>query len=241
MQQAKNIFKLIAIAIARLILPSLWRRWEQQKSRLDDWAQLQIYQQHNLVLSSPATGENRIIFFGDSITEFWDLESTFPDKQYINRGISAQTTSQMLVRFRPDVLSLQPRVVVILSGINDIAGNTQATTLEIIEGNYTSFGELSRINHIQVIFGSVLPIDDRSAFNQAKPQANLKICTLNSWLKNYCLNHQHVYLDYHSHMVDGAGRLRTELSDDGLHPNIKGYEIMAELVEDAINQAIAQI
>ncbi|NMF60542.1 GDSL-type esterase/lipase family protein [Pseudanabaena yagii] len=241
MQQAKNIFKLIAIAIAKLILPILWQRWEQQKSRLDDWAQLQIYHQHNLALPPPTTGENRIVFFGDSITEFWDLESTFPDKKYINRGISAQTTPQMLVRFRPDVLSLQPRVVVILAGINDIAGNTGATTLDMVEGNYISFSELAQMNHIQVIFGSVLPINDWSALNQTEPQANLKICTLNSWLKNYCQKHQHVYLDYHNHMVDDTGRLRTELSDDGLHPNTKGYEVMAELVEDAIKKAIAQI
>lgn len=238
MKSIKNIFKPIAIEATKLILPSFWQRWEQQQSRLKDWAQLQVYQQYNIALTPPSIGENRIVFFGDSITEFWDLDLNFPNKKYINRGISAQTTTQMLVRFRPDVLSLQPRVVVILAGINDIAGNTGAMTFDMIEGNYISFCELARMNHIKVIFASVLPINDCSPLSQSELQANLKICVLNRWLKDYCHEHQHIYLDYHSHMINSLGMLRRELSNDGLHPNARGYEVMAELVKDAIKEAM---
>lgn len=235
------LFKSMAIAIAKIFLPNFWQRLEQQKARLNDWAQLKVYQQSNINLSPPAAGEKRVIFFGDSITEFWDLATAFPEKNYINRGISGQTTSQMLVRFRPDVIALHPKVMVILAGINDIAGNTGPMTLEEIEDNYASFCELAQINNISVVFASVLPINDCSLLKQSDPHAPEKIRALNNWLQLYCKEQQHIYLNYHSHMVDSIGMLQTELSDDGVHPNAKGYKVMAALVEAAIQRAIQQL
>lgn len=217
---------------AKLLLPNLVKRLGQ----LDDWAQIRIYSQSNSILHLPQRNETRIVFFGDSITEFWDLEATFKDKNYINRGISGQTTSQMLVRFRNDVIALYPKFVVILAGINDLAGNTGAMTVEMIEGNYLSMCELAQMNHIKIIFASVLPINENSPLSQSDPQVHTKIRTLNSWLQDYCDKHQQIYLDYYSHMVDSRGMLKEELSNDGLHPNAKGYAVMAKLIEEVIQQ-----
>lgn len=231
----------MAIAIAKILLPNFWQRLEQQKVHLNDWAQLKVYQQSNIALALPAAGENRVVFFGDSITEFWDLATAFPEKNYINRGISGQTTSQMIVRFRPDAIALHPKVVVILAGINDIAGNTGPMTLEAITDNYASFCELAQSNDISVVIASVLPIGDRSPLKQLDPHAPEKIRTLNSWLQLYCNEQQHIYLNYHSHMVNSQGMLRTELSDDGLHPNVKGYKVTASLADAAIQRALQQL
>jgi acyl-CoA thioesterase I len=211
------------------------------KTRLDDWAQLKVYQQSNLALSSLGVAKNRVVFFGDSITEFWDLKVTFPGKNYINRGISGQTTAQMLVRFHQDAISLHPKVVVILAGINDIAGNTGLMTIEMIEGNYLSMSQLAWSNGIRVVFASVLPIHNHSPIKQFDPDSPGKIRALNSWLQLHCNGQQHIYLDYHTHMVDNMGMLQTELSDDGVHPNEKGYRVMAELAETAIQQALQQL
>jgi len=232
----KGILKSIAIQIIRTLLPNIWQRMEEQKSRLNDWGQLQVYHQKNINLYASIIVESRIVFFGDSITEFWDLEATFKNKNYINRGISGQTTSQMLVRFRNDVIALHPKFVVILAGINDLAGNTGAMTIEMIEGNYLSMCELAQINHIRIICASVLPINENSPLSQSDPQVHVKIRTLNSWLQGYCDKQQQIYLDYYSHMVDSQGMLKEELSDDGLHPNAKGYAVMAKLIEEVIQQ-----
>jgi lysophospholipase L1-like esterase len=233
--------KSIAIAIAKILLPDLWQRWEQMKTRLDDWAQLKVYQQSNFALSNLEEGELRVVFFGDSITEFWDLKAAFSKKNYINRGISGQTTAQMLVRFRQDTISLHPKIVVILAGINDIAGNTGTMTLEMIEGNYLSMSQLARSHGIRVVFASVLPIHNHSPIKQSDPHSPGKIRALNSWLQLHCSEQQHIYLDYHTHMVDDIGMLRTQLSDDGVHPNEKGYRVMAVLAEAAIQQALQQL
>ena len=179
---------------------------------------------------------------GDSITDSWDNPTNggfFPGKSYINRGISGQTTSQMLIRFRRDVIALKPKVVVILAGTNDIAGNTGPTTLEAIEDNLTAMAELARANNIRLVFASLLPISDYEVRNgepliQSKRRPPEKILALNSWMKTYAAAHRLTYLDYYSAMVDDKGFLKNELSNDGLHPNPAGYAVMNPLVEAAI-------
>ncbi|MFB2876651.1 SGNH/GDSL hydrolase family protein [Floridanema aerugineum] len=228
------LFNWISPALSRLPI----RKLEKLNHRLTDWAELGFYHQANALLPPPKMNENRIVFFGDSITEFWDLAKYFPDKPYINRGIAGQTTQQMLIRFRPDVIALKPKVVVILAGINDIAGNTGLVTLAMIEDNYASIAELAQTNQIQVIFASVLPINDYSSIARSQTHLPTKIRALNDWLQRYCLEHNHIYLDYYSQMLDRQGMLRANLADDGLHPNTKGYEIMAPLAESAIEQAL---
>jgi len=208
----------------------------------DDYGQLARYRDANAALKPPAPGENRVVFFGDSITDIWHLDEYFPGKAYINRGIGGQTTPQMLVRFRQDVIDLHPKVVVILAGTNDIAGNTGPMRLEDIEDDYASLADLTRANGIKLIYSSVLPIHnytDRSKdfFAQRSPE---KILALNAWLKNYCAEAVHActYLDYFSAVVDDKGLLKKELADDGLHPNAAGYKIMAPLAEAAIAKAL---
>jgi lysophospholipase L1-like esterase len=217
-------------------------RYRQSKIPIfmNDYGQLARYRDANDALKPPALGENRIVFFGDSITDGWKLADYFPGKPYVNRGISGQTTPQMLVRFREDVIDLQPKAVVILAGTNDIAGNTGPMTLEQIEANYTSLAELAAANHVKVIFSSVLPVNNYTPeareFFADRPPA--KIIELNRWVKNYSAAHGCIYLDYFSAMVDDKGLLKKELADDGLHPNVTGYKVMAPLAETAITQAL---
>jgi lysophospholipase L1-like esterase len=207
----------------------------------NDFGQLARYRDANAALKPPAPGENRVVFFGDSITDIWHLDEYFPGKPYLNRGIGGQTTPQMLVRFRQDVIAVQPKVVVILAGTNDIAGNTGPMRLEDIEANYASLAELAQANHIRVVFSSVLPIHnytDRSKdfFAQRSPE---KILELNQWLKNYVSTHPDcLYLDYFTPLVDDKGLLKKDLADDGLHPNAAGYKIMTPLAESAIEKAL---
>jgi lysophospholipase L1-like esterase len=207
----------------------------------DDFGELKRYRDANAALKPPAPGENRVVFFGDSITDIWHLDEYFPGKPYINRGIGGQTTPQMLIRFRQDVIDLHPKVVVILAGTNDIAGNTGPMPLEDIEANYASFAELARANNIRVVLSSVLPVHNytpqsQNAFAQRAPA---KILELNRWLKAYVTaNPDCFYLDYFSAMVDDKGLLKRDLAEDGLHPNVAGYKIMAPLAEAAIAQAM---
>ncbi len=207
----------------------------------DDFGELGRYRAADLALKAPAPGENRVVFFGDSITDLWKIEEYFPAKPYLNRGIGGQTTPQMLVRFRQDVVDLHPKVVVILAGTNDIAGNTGPMRLEDIEANYASFADLARANNIFVIFSSVLPVHNytprsQNMFAQRSPE---KILALNLWLKNYVATHSGcLYLDYFSAMVDEKGLLKLDLAEDGLHPNAAGYKIMAPLAEAAIERAL---
>jgi len=209
----------------------------------DDFGQLARYRDANAALKPPTASEKRVVFFGDSITDIWHLDEYFPRKPYINRGISGQTTSQMLVRFRQDVINLQPRVVVILAGTNDLAGNTGPVRLEDIEADYASLAELARANNIKVIYASVLPLHNyteksKDFFAQRSPE---KILALNSWLKNYCAAASSgcTYLDYFRAMVDDKGLMKKDLADDGLHPNAAGFKIMAPLAEAAIEKALA--
>jgi lysophospholipase L1-like esterase len=207
----------------------------------DDFGELARYRDANAALKLPAPGENRVIFFGDSITDIWHLDEYFPGKPYINRGIGGQTTPQMLIRFRQDVIELHPKVAVILAGTNDIAGNTGPMRLEDIEANYASMAELARANNVRVVFSSVLPVHNytpqsQDFFAQRSPG---KILALNRWLKSYIAAHPDcLYLDYFSIMVDNKGLLKRELADDGLHPNAAGYKVMAPLAEMAIHNAL---
>ena len=207
----------------------------------DDFGQLGRYRNANAALAAPAPGENRVVFFGDSITDIWHLDEYFPGKPYLNRGIGGQTTPQMLIRFRQDVIDLHPKVVVILAGTNDLAGNTGPMRLEDIEANYASFAELARANNVRVVFSSVLPVHNYTpqALGLFAGRSPEKILALNRWLKDYAAVHADcIFLDYFSAMVDDKGLLRRKLADDGLHPNAAGYRIMVPLAEQAIAKAL---
>jgi len=207
----------------------------------DDFGELARYRDANAALKPPAPSENRVVFFGDSITDIWHLDEYFPGKPYINRGIGGQTTPQMLIRFRQDVIEIHPKAVVILAGTNDIAGNTGPMRLEDIQANYTSMAELARVNNIRVVFSSVLPVHNYTPqsqilFAQRSPQ---KILVLNRWLKDYVAAHSDCfYLDYFGAMVDNKGYMKRDFADDGLHPNAAGYKVMAPLAEAAIQNAL---
>lgn len=208
----------------------------------DDYGQLARYRDANAAFKPPAAGENRVVFFGDSITDLWKLDESFPSKPYINRGIGGQTTSQMLVRFRQDVINLQPKVVVILAGTNDIAGNTGPISNEDIEANFASLAELAHVHNIRAILSSILPVhnytpESQELFAQRSPE---RIVALNRWLKDYCAANDLLYLDYFSAMVDDKGLLKRDLAADGLHPNGAGYAIMSPLAEKAIANALAK-
>lgn len=218
----------------------------QLENRLKDWPALGRYHDANTKVAAPAKGEQRVVFMGDSITDGWDdpeYGGFFPGKPYIDRGISGQTTPQMLLRFRAEVIALKPKVVVILAGTNDIAGNTGPTSLEAIEDNLISMTELARANNISVVLSSLLPISDYETregkpITQSVRRPPEKIKALNDWMRKYAADSHAIYLDYYSAMVDHKGFLKDELSDDGLHPNQKGYEVMAPLAERAITAAL---
>lgn len=214
------------------------QRIERMQRRMQDWPQLNRYEEANAKVPPPERGEPRVVFMGDSITDIWKLDEYFPGKPYINRGISGQTTPQMLIRFRPDVIELKPRAVLILAGMNDIAGHTGPMTPEMIEDNYASMADLAKANGIKVIFASVLPIHDYGRTKVSERRPPEQILKLNEWLKSYCKTRGHIYLDYFSKMVDDTGMLKAELANDGLHPNAEGYKIMAPLAESAIQQAL---
>jgi lysophospholipase L1-like esterase len=220
----------------------LWRQ-SRVSVYLNDYAELSRYRDADTALKPPISGESRVVFYGDSITEGWKLDEYFRGKSYVNRGVSGQTTSQLLLRFRQDVIDLQPEVVVILAGTNDLAGNTGPISVREIEANYATMAELGRLHNIKVIYSSVLPVHEYTeeagdTFAQRPPE---KILELNRWLKNYCGNPSNgcSYLDYFTAMVDEKGHMKRDLSSDGLHPNEAGTAIMTSLAEAAIEKAIA--
>jgi len=219
---------------------------DRAETKLKDWPALARYGEDNKKVAALAKNEQRVVFMGDSITDSWDNPAYggfFPGKPYVNRGISGQTTPQMLIRFRRDVIELKPKVVVILAGTNDLAGNTGPTTLEAIEDNFRSMAELATANGIRVVFASVLPVSDYEV-RDSKPITQTvrrppdQILALNKWLKDFAATHHYVYLDYFSAMADDKGFLKEELSNDGLHPNTAGYAVMAPLAEAAITASL---
>ena len=214
-------------------------------ARLRDWPNLTRYKDQNRALAAPAAGDQRVVFMGDSITDAWPQPrygTFFEGKPYVGRGISGQTTPQMLIRFRPDVVDLRPKVVVILAGTNDIAANTGPMTDEEISANLQSMAEIAKANGIKVVFSSILPVSAYHTAVNAPPQTQLRPMTriraLNDWMKKYAAAEKHTYLDYFPAMTDAQGLLKTELSGDDLHPNAAGYAIMGPLAEAAIKEAL---
>ena len=214
-------------------------------ARLRDWSNLARYRDANRALPEPPAGEARVVFMGDSITDAWPqprFGTFFEGKPYVGRGISGQTTPQMLVRFRPDVIALKPKVVVILAGTNDIAGNTGPISNEELQGNLASMAELAKAHGIRVVLASILPVSAYHTLPNGIPQTTLRpmsrIVAVNEWIKAYASSERHVHLDYFSAMTDANGLLREDLSADDLHPNAKGYAVMGPLAEAAIKQAL---
>jgi len=203
-----------------------------------DWPNLERFSKENATLGLPGEGENRVVFMGNSITQGWIEKRAdfFKNNPFVNRGISGQTTPQMLIRFRQDVIALQPKVVVILAGTNDIAGNTGPSTLEMIEDNLASMAELAQANGIRVVLSSVLPVYDYPWKKGLEPAE--KIVTLNLWIKAYCEKKGFIYLDYFTPMADERHGMKAELTYDGVHANVAGYKIMEPLVEAAIQKAL---
>tara|TARA_R110002049_G_scaffold3795_5_gene27615 strand:+ start:91143 stop:91841 length:699 start_codon:yes stop_codon:yes gene_type:complete len=205
-----------------------------------DWPNLKRFQEANAQLSFPEPGKDRIVFMGNSITEGWSNHHPefFTNRPYVNRGIGGQTTPQMLLRFKQDVIDLKPSVVVILAGINDIAGNTGPSTLEMIADNIFSMAELAKVHNIKVVLCSVLPAFDFPWRKGMEPAE--KVVTLNAMIASYAKKHDTVYVDYFSAMVNSQKGLKDELGSDGIHPNAAGYAIMEPLVENGIARALNQ-
>lgn len=204
-----------------------------------DWADLTKYRAANAALNTPAPEEQRVVFMGNSITESWAADTAgiiYQNPQYIGRGISGQTTPQMLIRFRPDVIALQPKVVVILAGINDIAHNTGPMTVEETAGNIFSMAELAHANGIKVVLCSTLPAYDFPWRPGMAPAQ--KVVRLNDLLRAYALAHGHVYVDYFSAMADERPGLPAKYSYDEVHPTPLGYRTMEPLVETGIRAAL---
>ena len=213
-----------------------WRQHDHQM--LSDFPWLAHFKDADAKLGPPAAGENRVVFMGDSITEGWHLDQSFPGKPYVNRGISGQTTPQMVLRFHQDVVNLKPKVVVILAGINDIAGNTGPMSLDDIENNLAAMGEMATANGIKVVFCSVLPAYDFPWSPGQFPAQ--KVIALNDWIKSYVASKNYIYVDYYTPMKDDRGGLPATLSRDGVHPNAAGHAIMEPLVKAGIEKALAQ-
>jgi lysophospholipase L1-like esterase len=204
-----------------------------------DWAQLLHYRIENERLPSPGATTPRVIFLGDSVTQRWNLaELGLARLEVLNRGISGQTTPQMLVRFRQDVVDLKPALVHILAGTNDLAENTGPTTLEAIEDNIRSMVEIAEANHIRVALASVLPALDYPWRRGLQPAP--RIVALNGWMRAYATRHELVYVDYYSALVDSRSGFKSGLADDGVHPNHAGYAVMGPIARESIMQALAR-
>jgi lysophospholipase L1-like esterase len=212
------------------------------QTKLADWPQLGRYREDNAALSPVAAGEKRVVFYGDSITDGWGRRSEtgefFPGRPYVNRGISGQTTEQMVVRFRQDVIDLHPAAVVILAGTNDVAGNTGPMTPEMTEDNFRSMADMAKVNGIRVIVASITPAADFSWHKGLMPAPKIK--ALNAWLKEYCREQSLTYLDYFSAMVGEGDGMKDGISIDGVHPNAKGYAIMTPLARAAIDKTLGE-
>ena len=214
-----------------------WHRFWDNMIKTD-WGGMKRFADDNRKIGAPKPGEQRVVFLGNSITEGWIRADSafFNGRSYVNRGIGGQTTGQMLIRFRQDVLDLQPAVVVILAGTNDIAGNTGETTLETTFGNIVSMVELAKTYRIRVVLSSVVPAYDYPWAPGIEPAE--KVVRLNAMLKNYAENNDCIYLDYFSAMADFRNGLPPDLARDGVHPTLDGYKIMEPLAEKAIQDAL---
>jgi len=206
--------------------------------QLQDWNQLGRYHDDDMQREAQPPDPHRVVFLGDSITDGWDLARFFPGKPYVNRGISGQTTPQMLVRLFPDVIDLKPAALVILAGTNDIARVTGPETLTMVEENLQAMTELAQAHGIKVILCLLTPVSDYTASKQTEHRPPADILKLNAWLRQYAAQGRAGLADYYSALVDDKGMLRAGDSDDGLHPNAKGYELMAPVAEAAIENAL---
>jgi lysophospholipase L1-like esterase len=222
------------------------QRLECDEYVLADWPRLGRFAAANAALAAPAPGEKRVVFMGDSITDLWSRPGRggfFPGRPYVNRGIGGETTGQMLLRFRADVIALRPRAVVIHAGTNDVAGNSGPETPEAMQNNLASMADLARANGVRVVLAALLPVSDdkmnsgaRVIRTDERPPEALK--ALNRWMADFARKNGHVFLDYYTALADERGMLRPALNDDGLHPNAAGYAVMAPLAEQAIARAL---
>ncbi len=215
---------------------------EKMRKQLADWAQLGRYRAENEALAAPAAGERRVVFYGDSITDAWgrrpETGTFFPGKPYVNRGISGQTTAQMVVRFEQDVVRLRPAAVVILAGTNDVAGNTGPETPEMVEDNFRAMTAIAKANGIKVVLSSITPAYAYPWKPEVQPVAEIR--ELNGWLKEFCAKEGLVFLDYFPALADARGGMKEGTSFDGVHPTAAGYAVMAPLAEKAIAEALGQ-
>ncbi|MFB3777633.1 MAG: SGNH/GDSL hydrolase family protein [Bryobacteraceae bacterium] len=241
----------------------LWNAARSLADQLQDWNQLGRYHAANEALKKQPAQPGRVVFMGDSITDFWRLDEYFPGQPYVNRGIGGQTTPQMLVRMYPDVIELKPAAMVLLAGTNDIARNTGPSTAEMVQHNIMAMSDLARQNGIKVVLCSILPVSDYAFLAQERaggppaaargggpgrgPMPRMRMTTnhpaedilkLNAWMQQYAQRVNAIYVDYFSAMVDEKGWLKESLANDGLHPNAEGYKIMAPLVSAAIQKAL---
>ena len=207
---------------------------------MQDFGERYIYREANRQLGLSRTGERRVVFLGDSITDLWNLAEYFPGKLYVNRGIGGQITAQMVLRFHQDVIDLQPAAVLINAGVNDVSNTLQITSTVEIESNYEAMAEMARAHGIRIIFASILPVNNYTEYSRGflKERPPEQLRELNRWLKAYSEKNGLVYLDYYSALIDENQMLRRELSADGLHPTAAGYKLMAPLAEKAIQQAL---
>jgi lysophospholipase L1-like esterase len=214
----------------------------KMQAQLQDWPDLGRYHDEDAALPQPSAGEQRVVFMGDSITDGWGRRpgtgQFFPGNTYINRGISGQTTPQMLIRFQQDVVALHPAAVVILAGTNDIAGNTGPSTPQMIEDNFVSMADIATASGIKVILASITPAYAYPWKPGAQPAAEIR--ELNTWIAKYCADHGYTYLDYYDSLVDGKGAMLPGDSFDGVHPTEKGYALMTPLAEQAIAKALGK-
>ena len=252
----KRTLKLLLVALAPLMLaPAVRCQLVEQfnppkatcclqflaqhlSDQLQDWNQIGRYHADDERLMAQPANPHRVVFLGDSITDFWSLAKYFPDKPYVNRGISGQTTPQMLVRMFPDVIDLKPAAVIILAGTNDVARNTGPETAKMIEENFEAMTDLAQAHGIKVILCTLTPISDYTQNPQSGNRPPADILKLNDWLKQYAEKSHAIVADYYQAVVDANGMFRKGFSDDGLHPNAKGYSLLAPCAEAAIEKAL---
>lgn len=229
----KNFYTFIFLLLSFATL------YAQNNNMEQDWPNLKKYQDENQQIIN-SEKEPTVVFMGNSITEGWRnaRPSFFSENNYVGRGISGQTTPQMLIRFTPDVIDLQPKVVVILAGTNDVAGNTGPASVKMITDNIKAMAQLAKANHIRVVLSSILPVSDYPWKPGLQPVPF--IAEINAWLKQYAQNNGHVYVDYFPALANEEKGMKNEFAEDGVHPNKKAYQIMEPLIMEGIEKALEQ-